>query len=157
MLEDSKLLRNYALGSEAAFSELVKRYSGLVYSVALRKVSDPSLAQDLTQQVFVDLAKKARSISSGVILSAWLHRATCYVASQELRSKHRRQMREQVAVEMNLQNTDPSPNWGEVKPELDDALNKLGSRDREAILLRFFDQWSLAQIGAALRISEDAA
>jgi RNA polymerase sigma factor (sigma-70 family) len=158
MPDDSTLLRSYAQkGSEAAFSELVKRYANLVYSVALRKVNDSSMAQDLTQQVFSDLARKASCLAKDVVLPAWLHRATCYAASQELRSKHRRQAREQAAVEMNLQTSDTGPDWSHIGPELDDALNTLGVRDREAILLRYFDQRTLAQIGASLRISEDAA
>jgi RNA polymerase sigma factor (sigma-70 family) len=158
MTDDANLLRSYALeGSEAAFSELVKRYANLVYSVALRKVEDPALAQDLTQQVFSALGRKARGLPQSVVLSAWLHRATCYAAGQELRSQHRRRAREQAALEMNLQNSDVEPDWSHIRPELDDALNELGGPDREAILLRYFDQRSLAQLGAALRISEDAA
>jgi len=158
MPEDSTLLRSFALeDSQEAFGELVRRYANLVYSVALRKTNDPSLAEDVTQQVFSDLARKASSFPDHVLLSGWLHRATCYTASQELRSKYRRQAREQVAVDMNLQNRDTGPDWSDIRPELDDALNALRQRDRQAILLRFFDQWTLAQIGAALRISEDAA
>ena len=158
MLEDSHLLRSYVLeGSEAAFTELVNRHANLVYSVALRKVGDPSLAQDLTQEVFCDLARKARWISSRVVLAGWLHRATWYAAGQALRSKRRRQIREQEAVEVSLVNPSSSPEWIAIKPELDDALNELARGDREALLLRFFEQRSLAEIGSVVGISEDAA
>ena len=158
MSTDRDLLRAYAeTCSEAAFAELVKRYANLVYSVGLRKCADPTLAEDVTQQVFIDLGRKAGSLSAVVVLSAWLHRAACYAAAEECRARHRREKREQVATEMNLLDSETDPPWSAIKPELDDALNELASADREALLLRFFEQRSHAQIGLAFQVSEDAA
>src|SRR6266511_3993857 len=63
VMNDFELLRCYAEDrSEAAFAELVKRYIDFVYSAAFRQVGgDAHLADDVTQSVFVDLARKAGS------------------------------------------------------------------------------------------------
>ena len=61
---DAQLLRQYAeRGDESAFAEIVTRHAGLVYSAALRQVDAPDLARDITQNVFTDLARKARSVA----------------------------------------------------------------------------------------------
>src|SRR4051794_38639701 len=103
MTDSQQLLAEYAqAGSEAAFRELVARYVDLVYSAASRLVNqDPQLAEDVTQIVFADLARMARSLSPKVMLGGWLHRHTCFVASKAIRAERRRRIREQQAVEMN--------------------------------------------------------
>ena len=159
MLEDQQLLRSYATdGSEAAFGELVARYVNLVYSAALRRTGgDTHLAQDVAQLVFTDLARKARSLPKNVVLAGWLHRATHFAAAQLLRTEHRRQAREQEAVAMNTPDSEPAPDWDRIRPLLDEALDQLNPADRDALLLRFFEQRSLAEVGEALGANEDAA
>ena len=159
MLEDQQLLRQYAVdGSEAAFGELVARHVNLVYSAALRRAGgDIHLAQDVAQLVFADLARKARSLPKGVVLAGWLHRATSYACAQMLRTERRRQAREQEAVAMNALESEPAPDWEQIRPLLDDILDRLDHADRDALLLRFFEQRSLAEVGHALGSNEDAA
>ncbi|MBI3853619.1 MAG: sigma-70 family RNA polymerase sigma factor [Verrucomicrobia bacterium] len=159
MLDDRKLLRRYVTdGSEAAFGELVARYVNLVYSVALRRIGgDAHLAEDVAQLVFTDLARKARSLPEGVVLAGWLHRATRYAAAQLLRTERRRVEREQEAVAMNTLDSETAPDWEQIRPLLDEALDELGRNDRDALLLRFFEQRSLAEVGHALGSNEDAA
>jgi RNA polymerase sigma factor (sigma-70 family) len=159
MLDDAQLLRRYAAeGSQAAFDELVARHVNLVYSAALRRTGgDEHLAKDVAQLVFTDLARKARSLSPNVVLPGWLHRATRFAAAQMLRTEHRRQAREQEAVAMNALESAPAPDWTEVRPLLDDALDELSDADRDAVVLRFFEQRSLAEVGQALGSNEDAA
>ncbi len=69
-MNDRELLQRYAASRcEAAFTELVKRYVDLVYSAALRQVGgDARLAQDVTQAVFIDLARKAASMPGRLVL-----------------------------------------------------------------------------------------
>src|SRR5437870_3021278 len=109
MTDNAQLLRDYAQRhSEIAFGELVRRQTGLVYSTALRVLGgDAPLAEDVTQTVFLDLARKARSLCRWAALSGWLYRHTCYTASKAVRSERRRQAREKEAVAMNAPNHCP--------------------------------------------------
>ena len=158
MTDDRKLLARYvAEVSEEAFAELTRRYMGLVYSAALRQVRNEQLAQDVTQVVFANLARKARSIPDGTVLAGWLHRDTRYTALDFIRAEARRLRREQQSVEMNSLNPDPQPGWEEIRPLLDEALTKLSPADRDALLLRYFEQRDFAGVGAALGASAEAA
>src|SRR5688572_21430437 len=154
---DHELLRLYAREkSEPAFATLVSRYVKLVYSAALRQVSEPQLAQDVTQSVFVLLARKAKSLPESVILSGWLYRAAGYVASDARRSESRRRKREEIAVQ-EFSETHHDSSWSEVSAILDEAMRELGKQDREFVLLRYFENRSLREIGDVMGVSEDAA
>src|SRR5262245_16718817 len=139
------LLRAYAQDhSEAAFQELVNRYVDLVYSAASRRVNgDMLLAEDVTQQVFTDLARKAGSLPSNVMLGGWLHRHTGFVASTAMRGEQRRRNRERLAVEMNALNEPSEANWKRLAPALDEAMDELDSVDRDALVLRYFERRDL--------------
>ena len=160
MSDDRQLLTRFADdGSEAAFGELVARHVALVYSAALRQTGgDTHLAQDIAQLVFTDLARKARALSENVLLPGWLHRATIFAARQILRGERRRRAREQEALTMNaIQSEAGNNDWNQIRPLLDEALERLNKTDRDALLLRFFEQQSLAEVGARLGSNEDAA
>jgi RNA polymerase sigma factor (sigma-70 family) len=156
MTDDLQLLRTYAEnGSEDAFAAIVQRHLGLVYSAALRQVRDPHLAEEIAQAVFVILARKAGSLRDGTILSGWLFRTTRFAAARAMRGEQRRQHREHEAALMESSASEPA--WEEVAPVLDDAIADLAETDRHAILLRFFERKELAEVGAALGSSEEAA
>lgn len=162
MIEDAELLRRYAAQrSEAAFAELVQRRLDLVYSVALRQVGgDVHLAQDVTQRVFADLARKATQLADRTVLSGWLYRSAQYAASDVVRSERRRRAREQQTQIMNeIISSDPTSaaGWEKFRPVLDQVLGELADTDRDAIALRFLEEQSFPEIGRALRLSEDAA
>jgi len=159
MTETQTLLAQYAQdGSEPAFRELVTRYIDLVYSTALRLVgADTHLAQDVAQTVFVDLARKARTLPGGVMLGGWLHQHTRFVAAKTMRGERRRQNRERQAAEMNAQDDHSESNLAQVVPILDEAISQLDAADRSAILLRYFEQKDLRAVGEALGSSEEAA
>ncbi|HWN95520.1 MAG TPA: sigma-70 family RNA polymerase sigma factor, partial [Methylomirabilota bacterium] len=153
------LLRDYAeSGSDAAFCELVSRYIDLVYSVAVRRVEgDTQLAEEVSQRVFIDLARKARTLPREILLGGWLHRHTCFVAGTMVRSEQRRRAREKEAVAMNLLHDHSEADWQQLAPFLDQAIDALPDADRQAIVLRFFERRDLRAIGGALGVSEDAA
>ena len=158
-LDDHQLLAQFAReNSESAFAALVERHVGLVYSVALRRAGNASAAEEITQAVFIILARKADGLSAKIILSGWLYQTTRLTAANFLRTEIRRQHREQEAYMQSLLNEpNATETWTRIAPLLDDALDKLGPRDRDAIALRFFENKSMAEIGTALGASEDAA
>lgn len=153
------LLLAYAQeGSENAFRELVRRYLSLVYSTALRRVNNDShFAEDVTQVVFSDFARKAPSLPADIMIGGWLHQHTCFVASNLMRTERRRLFRETKAAAMNNSNDDAANEWEELAPVLDDAINELGDEDRRAVMLRFFEQRDFRSVGAALGVSDDSA
>ena len=159
--EDSDLLRRYADdGSQAAFAELVRRRIGLVYAVALRQTrGDRHRAEDATQAVFTDLARKAGSLARRPVLVGWLHRSAQFAAAGLIRAEQRRHAREQEAHTMEKTSAGDAPalDWEKLRPLLDEALNEMDERDRDAILLRFFDGRPFAEIGGRLRLTEGAA
>jgi RNA polymerase sigma factor (sigma-70 family) len=157
MSEPRALLAEYVTtGSEAAFREIVERYIGLVYSAALRLVDgDTHRAEDVVQTVFSDLARLARTLSPELMLGGWLHRRACHGAAALMRSERRRYHREREAMNTPPETTDTA--FEQLAPVLDEAINQLGTQDRAAITLRFFEGRDLRSIGAALGSSEDAA
>src|ERR1035437_1381072 len=161
MTDDAELLRQYAQsGSETAFAELVSRHLPLVYSAALRQVrGDEALAKDVAQTVFIDLARKASSLLGRELLAGWLYTSARLAASKAVRGNQRRHLREQIAVSMEERTTPPEsqPDHGELKLVLDQAMSELGSDERNAVLIRFFQGKDLKDVGLALGISEDAA
>lgn len=142
--------------SEAAFAELVRRYTNLVYSVARRRLSDDALAQEATQTVFIRLARSEATPDDESGLVGWLHRTAVHVSIDLWRSESRRRTREHQAATMR---TEPSESaaWEMLGPVLDEALHELASADRQALLLRFFEGQSMRELGGTLGISEDAA
>jgi RNA polymerase sigma factor (sigma-70 family) len=157
MMNDLELLDEYAArDSEAAFTTLVQRHVGLVYSAALRQVRNPHLAEEVAQAVFIILARKARNMRPGTSLSGWLYRTARFAACDALKSQYRRQRREQEAAQMETSSAE-EPAWVQVAPFLDEAMAGLGEKDRNAVLLRFFENKSLDEVGFALGVSPDSA
>jgi RNA polymerase sigma factor (sigma-70 family) len=159
MTETQKLLAEYvSRHSEEAFREIVARYINLVYSTALRALGgDAHLAEDVAQTVFLRLARKAQALPADIMLGGWLHRDTCHLAADVVRSERRRRTRERQAMETTHQQDHSEANLARLLPILDEAIDHLGTQDRQAILLRFFDQHGLRSIGEVMGTSEDAA
>ncbi len=163
MSDDAELLRRYAdTRDETAFAELVRQHLGLVYHAALRQCGgDAHRAEDVAQMVFADLARKSEKLSRRPVLAGWLYTSTRYAAAQAVRTEARRQAREREVHAMNQllseNNSEPASEWERLRPVIDDALHALGERDREAVLLRFFEARGFAEVGRRLAVSEDAA
>lgn len=156
-MSETELLKAFTeCRSEEAFADLVRRYAGLVYSTAKRRLANAALAEDITQLVFIRLARKPPKVRSHGELVAWLHRTTVNVTIDLWRSETRRRRRELQAVVMEPATLETAV-WEEISPKLDDALNRLNDEDRHALLLRFFGGKTMREVGSTLGVSEDAA
>lgn len=153
---DSDLLRQYVENdSESAFAVLVARHVNLVYSAAFRKTGNSHAAEEITQAVFLILAKKARTLRRETVLAGWLYEAARLTSANFLRTEIRRTHREQEAYMQSLTN-EPEV-WPQIVPLLEDAMGRLKEKERNAIVLRFFEGKSFREIGTAFGGSENAA
>jgi RNA polymerase sigma factor (sigma-70 family) len=161
MSNDTQLLRRYVEErSESPFTELVNEHLNLVYSAALRETNgDGALAEDVSQAVFTELARKAPRLLGHPSLAGWLYTTVRHVAANLRRSEQHRKRREQEAQSMNGLLSEDSPNevWQRMRPVLDDALHDLNEADREAVVLRFLEDRPLREVGARLGLKENAA
>jgi RNA polymerase sigma factor (sigma-70 family) len=156
--DDLTLLREYSRShSEPAFATLVSRHVNLVYSVAMRQVREPHLAEEITQAVFIILARKANLLGDKTILPGWLCRTARYVSTRALRTQRRRQQREQEAHMQSILNESESETWTHIAPLLDGAMEQLGQKDHDALVLRFFENKNFSEVGAALGASGENA
>jgi RNA polymerase sigma factor (sigma-70 family) len=156
---DAELLELFAQGgSEEAFGALVNRHIHMVHSVALRHTADPNCAEEITQAVFIILARKAGSLAADTVLPGWLYNTARLTAANFRRMEARRLHREQEAFMRSTLDALPSDStWKEMSPLLDDAMANLRSGDRDALVLRFFQNKTLQETGCALGIAERAA
>ena len=154
---DLELLERYRRDrAEDDFTELVRRHLDLVHAAALRQVRSPQLAEEVAQSAFTDLARHAGRLAPGTIVTAWLYEVTRRTAIDVVRREARRQARERIATEMNdLHQSDAD--WSHIEPLLDEAMHALDATDRAAVLLRYFENKSYRDVGAALGTSDDAA
>jgi RNA polymerase sigma factor (sigma-70 family) len=159
---DAQLLRDFAEHrSEAAFTELVQRHTNLVYSAALRQVDSPDAAAEITQNVFVSLARDASTLAprfaAEASLAGWLCRSARNLSLNHRRDEFRRHTRERQAMEQLLSISNDAPDWEKLRSVLDDAMSELSETDYEAIVLRFFQNQDFHAIGAAIGASDDTA
>ncbi len=144
-------------GSEAAFRALVTRHVNLVYGTALRQVGDAGIAEEISQNVFVALAKKAPRLSGNQTLAGWLHRTTLLEAKARIRAELRQKRRDQTAAELAIAAREGGSAADALAPLLDEGLLNLREADRMALVLRFLEQRSLREVGAMMGVDEDAA
>src|SRR6266513_1274883 len=155
---DRELVTAYAArGSETAFRALVTGHVPLVYATALRQLGDAGLAEEITQNVFIALARKAPRLAGFETLAGWLHRTTILEAKARIRAELRRKRREETAAEITLLQSEGASPLEALVPLLDEGLLDLRAGDRLALVLRFLEERSLRDVGAALGVDEDAA
>jgi RNA polymerase sigma factor (sigma-70 family) len=157
---DMELLREYSRdGSETAFADLVRRHINLVYSVALRHVGITAHAEEITQAVFIILVRKAAGLREKTVLEGWLYETARLTALSFMRGERRRQLREQEAYMQSILNEPDTGDavWNQLASLLDEAMARLGKTDRDAVILRFFNDKSVRDVATSLQVSEAAA
>jgi RNA polymerase sigma factor (sigma-70 family) len=155
---DCELVRCYAReGSEPAFRALVNRHINLVFATALRQVGDAGLAEEITQNAFIALARKAPHLAGHETVAGWLHRTAVLEAKACIRAQLRRQRREVTAAEITELRSNGASPLEELIPLLDEGLLGLRETERLALMLRFLEGRSLREVGTALGVAEDAA
>ena len=156
-LTDHELLSDFArTESGEAFGTLVTRYVNLVYSAALRFTGNAHHAEEITQAVFIILTRKAGTLSPRVALSGWLYQTTRLTAANFMKAELRRQRREQEAYMQSTLNDAGSETWRQIAPLLEDAMGCLGETDRNAVVLRYFENKTAAEAASVLKLSEAA-
>jgi len=158
--DDHILLARYASeGSESAFATLVSRHLNLVYGAGLRLTGDAEHARDITQAVFILLARKAGRLGTGTVIAGWLYRTARLTAANLLRGERRRRAREAEAGLLADPAHGPPPReGGDPFPQLlEAALGRLGRADQEIIVRHFLEAQSISNLAGALRITEGAA
>jgi RNA polymerase sigma factor (sigma-70 family) len=153
---DDELFRIFlTTGEESPFAELVRRHLGLVHSAAMRITCQTELAEEVSQLVFTKLAQVRSPLATGLSIVTWLHRTTRSTAIDLVRAESRRRKREKTAASLAMDQT--SIPWDEISPILDDVIHKLAEDERHAVLCRFFEGQSHADIARSLGLSKDAA
>jgi RNA polymerase sigma factor (sigma-70 family) len=154
---DLQLLTRYARQhAEDAFAEVVRRHVDLVHSAALRQVRSPELAEEVAQAVFIELAGQARQFPPDSVLAAWLYQVTRRRAIDTVRREAGRRLREHTALELQAMNVTVE-DWTHIEPLLDDAMGALEETDRLAVLLRYFQNKPLREVGKILGVTDAAA
>lgn len=160
-MSDMELIREYALRkSEQAFAEIVSRHINLVYSVALRQVRDRHLAEEITQTVFIILARKAATLGPNIILSGWLCRTARFASTKALIARARRQNRENQSFMESTLHNEPDADaetWSEIEPVLDAAMAQLARKDHDALVVRFFEKRSFKEVATVIGATEASA
>ena len=159
---EAELLREYAdRGTEPAFTELVTRYTNLVYSAAARQTDSPDIAAEITQRVFIGLARGVKALSprlhADASLAGWLCRSARNISLNRRRDEFRRQSRERQAMEHLDLTSEPAPDWERLRPVLDEAMSELSEPDYDALVMRFFNNQDLRSVGQALGVTDDTA
>jgi RNA polymerase sigma factor (sigma-70 family) len=164
--DDMRLLRLYAEhGDQRAFATLVSRHKSWVYSACCRGLKDRHLAEDAAQAVFLTLARRAKTISPKVRLSGWLFKTTRFAVADARKRETRHQRRQEVAMARATENLNATENlsaaeaqlWEAVAPNMDDALAYLCEKDRQAVVLHFFEGLSFSEMGPILGLSKEGA
>jgi RNA polymerase sigma factor (sigma-70 family) len=159
---DAQLLHEYADdGIEPAFTEIVIRYTNLVYSAAARQTDSADIAAEIAQSVFITLARGARALSPRLAedasMAGWLCRSARNISLNLRRNELRRHSRERQAMEHLDSTSETTPDWERLRPVLDEAMSELSGPDYDAVVMRFFNNQDLRSVGRALGVTDDTA
>jgi RNA polymerase sigma-70 factor (ECF subfamily) len=155
---DEELIQAMAAGQSSALGILYDRYSGLVYRMALRILTNPQEAEDLTQEIFVNLWRSGSYNPSRGSLSSYLTTLTRSRAIDKLRSRGTNLKFIQRWSQMMISETSSSPtpfesaSLSQRSHHVRDALAKLPDKQRQVLEMAYYDGLSQSEISAQLGI-----
>jgi RNA polymerase sigma factor (sigma-70 family) len=150
-LTDGQLLARFtAHRDEAAFAALVRRHGPMVLGVCRRVLRDAHAADDAFQATFLLLARKAGSLASPERLSSWLHGVACRVATRARAQESRRRNRERMVPIPGPAVPDDGLVWRDLRAILDEEVNRLPARQRDAVVLCYLEGQTNAQAAVLL-------
>lgn len=138
-----------------SFAKLVARHTSWICALARRCVKDRHLAEDVTQAVFLILSKKANRIGPDTPLSAWLFRVTRFAANDAIKREARSRRRIERAAAFSTDLGEEAGSDPDI--DVDECIACLGEVDRQVVLLRFYEDKSMAQLAQSMGITEHAA
>ncbi|RYD36194.1 MAG: RNA polymerase sigma factor [Verrucomicrobiaceae bacterium] len=157
---DGELLADWlSARRERSFRLLVERHAGMVHAAARRVAGDDGMAAEVSQAVFILLARRAALLCTRPSLAGWLH-ITAVMQAKNLMRKNRREWkkRQQLHAEMKTTSSqDGGDGWRELRPVIDEAIASLPEKDRETVLLHFYHAMSVGEMASRLGIATDAA
>ncbi|MCB1097184.1 MAG: sigma-70 family RNA polymerase sigma factor [Verrucomicrobiae bacterium] len=156
---DRELLTKFARSEdEDAFRRLVQRHLGFVFHCAMRRLDDQQASEEVAQNVFAILSRKANKLSEHPALVAWLHRTTVYEAAKAARKEHAHKMKlKSFNEQVDPDRRDDERAWREIAPSLDAALQSLSEINRRVVLLHFIEGLPYSEIGQTLGTTEGAS
>ena len=156
-MNDWQLVSAYVHGDEGAFADLVAKYFRMVYTIAVRQVGDPHLAEEVAQSVFIILSRKANRLSSSVSVCGWLVQTTRFVSRDAVKMRQRRQQNEQEFASSLDRTAARTTSQTAIEAMLDEALLALTAAEQAGVMAHFFEGRNFKEIGEMLAISEDGA
>ena len=162
-MSDGQLVEKYISNkSQEAFTLLVKRHGGMVYSTCSRLLNNPIDAEDASQTVFLLLAKKAETLHKRDAVATWLFKTTHMVCMNFQQAFKRREKHEKEAIIMRhselkkreIYNEKQNTGWNEIQTELDTVLMALPKKYRKTLLLAYLENRSHKEIAIELGVAE---
>ncbi len=149
--DDYTLITKVKEGNEIAFNQIFNKYRSAVYSICYRFVRNTADAEDLTQEIFMKVYRKANTYNRKAKFSTWLYRVTVNHCLSFKRRERNLPYTQLIKDEINFVGRI------ELKKSIDQALLQLPKQQRMVFILRHFRQLSFNEIGEIMKISTGAA
>jgi RNA polymerase sigma-70 factor (ECF subfamily) len=143
-----RTLVDHALRDPEAFREIIDRHKAMVYSLAYHFFQNRALAEDIAQDVYMELFRNLRRIQSDLHLSFWLKQAvTRKCIDYTRRLKHRRYQPLEEVVEPGFEPLEEDPLLAEALRRI---VTSLPDKMRMVVVLRFQEDLKLSEIAEVL-------
>jgi RNA polymerase sigma factor (sigma-70 family) len=148
---DERLLHDYVSGQDAgAFAAIVRRHGTVVLGVCRRILRDEQHAEDAFQATFLVLMRRARSLTVPNLLSNWLYGVAYRTACKIRSAKARQRTREASMAQVPAPDAANEVIWRDLRPILDDELQRLPPRFRRPIVLFYLEGKTTEEVACTL-------